>query len=122
MSQSSDHPTLSPEQLERVAAIFKVLGEPTRLRILQSICDSPRHVSEIVDLTGATQANVSKHLSLLLQAGVLQLAQASSGPVSGRAPAQTARPAHLLWNAKLTRSTALRNGVQHVWSTMKNSQ
>ena len=72
MSQSSDHPTLSPEQLERVAAIFKVLGEPTRLRILQSICDSPRHVSEIVDLTGATQANVSKHLSLLLQAGVLQ--------------------------------------------------
>ena len=72
MSQSSDHPTLSPEQLERVAAIFKVLGEPTRLRILQSICDSPRHVNEIVDLTGATQANVSKHLSLLLQAGVLQ--------------------------------------------------
>ena len=72
MSQSLDHPALSPEQLERVAAIFKVLGEPTRLRILQSICDSPRHVGEIVHLTGATQANVSKHLSLLLQAGVLQ--------------------------------------------------
>ena len=43
-----------------------------RLRILQSICHTPRHVSEIVDATGATQANVSKHLSLLLHAGVLQ--------------------------------------------------
>ena len=72
MSQPSDHPSLSPEQIERVAAIFKVLGEPTRLRILQAICDSPRHVSEIVAVTGATQANVSKHLSLLIQAGVLQ--------------------------------------------------
>ena len=72
MSQSANHSALSPEQLARVASVFKALGEPTRLRILQSICDSPRHVGEIVELTGATQANVSKHLSLLLQAGVLQ--------------------------------------------------
>ena len=72
MSQSANHPALSPEQLLRVASVFKALGEPTRLRILQTLCDSPRHVGEIVELTGATQANVSKHLSLLLQAGVLQ--------------------------------------------------
>ena len=67
------HPTpLSNQHLEQIAALFKVLGEPMRLRILQTICDAPRHVGEIVELTGATQANVSKHLSLLLQAGVLQ--------------------------------------------------
>jgi DNA-binding transcriptional ArsR family regulator len=62
----------TPEQLDQIALLFKVLGEPMRLRILQTICDAPRHVGEIVELTGATQANVSKHLSLLLQAGVLQ--------------------------------------------------
>ena len=72
MSQSQKQRALSEEQLARVASVFKVLGEPTRLRILQTICDAPRHVGEIVELTGATQANVSKHLSLLLQAGVLQ--------------------------------------------------
>jgi DNA-binding transcriptional ArsR family regulator len=72
MSQSQKQRALSEEQLARVASVFKVLGEPTRLRIIQTICDAPRHVGEIVELTGATQANVSKHLSLLLQAGVLQ--------------------------------------------------
>ena len=63
---------LSPIQLERVASVFKALGEPTRLRILQSICHGPRSVSDIVDLTQATQANVSKHLALLVRAGVLE--------------------------------------------------
>ncbi len=63
---------LSPFQLERVASVFKALGEPTRLRILQSICHGPRSVSDIVDLTEATQANVSKHLALLVRAGVLE--------------------------------------------------
>ena len=72
MSQTRKPPPLSPEQLLQVASVFKVLGEPTRLRILQSICDAPRHVGEIVELTGATQANVSKHLSLLMQAGILK--------------------------------------------------
>lgn len=72
MSQTRKSAPLSPDQLMRVASVFKALGEPTRLRILQTICDAPRHVGEIVELTGATQANVSKHLSLLLQAGVLQ--------------------------------------------------
>ncbi len=72
MSQTQKTAPLSPEQLLRVASVFKALGEPTRLRILQTICDTPKHVGEIVEITGATQANVSKHLSLLLQTGVLQ--------------------------------------------------
>lgn len=63
---------LSPDQLKEVAALFKVLGEPMRLRILQAVCKEPRSVNEIVEATGATQANVSKHLSLLTSAGVLR--------------------------------------------------
>lgn len=72
MSQALSAPTLSPGQLETVAALFKVLGEPMRLRILQTICHGPRHVGDIVACTGASQPNVSKHLGLLMQARVVE--------------------------------------------------
>ncbi|MEK0445216.1 MAG: hypothetical protein RLZZ399_537 [Verrucomicrobiota bacterium] len=72
MSQVQPPTPLSPGQLHKVASLFKALGEPTRLRILQSICHGPRSVTEIVEHTEATQANVSKHLSLLVHAGVLE--------------------------------------------------
>ena len=64
-------PALPPAELERIAARFKVLGEPMRLKILQAVCKGPRTVGEIVEATGATQANISKHLSLLAAAGIL---------------------------------------------------
>lgn len=72
MAKEKSSLLLSPDQLEEVAALFKVLGEPMRLRILQTVCKAPRSVNEIVDATGATQANVSKHLSLLTSAGILR--------------------------------------------------
>ena len=64
-------PAPAPEQLDQIALLFKVLGEPMRLRILQTVCHTPRYVGEIVMLTGATQPNVSKHLALLVLAGIL---------------------------------------------------
>lgn len=42
-----------------------------RLKILQAVCQEPRTVTDIVAAVGATQANVSKHLSLLATAGIL---------------------------------------------------
>ena len=63
---------LSADELERIAARFKVLGEPMRLKILQAVCKQPRTVNDIVAVTDSTQANVSKHLSLLAAAGILQ--------------------------------------------------
>src|SRR5436305_14764930 len=48
-----------------VARYFAVLAEPTRLRILHAICQQEQSVSAIVHATGATQTNVSRHLSLL---------------------------------------------------------
>ena len=62
---------LSDAELDRVAQQFRVLGEPMRLKILQVICAKPLTVNEIVNATGATQSNVSKHLSLLASAGVI---------------------------------------------------
>ena len=72
MSNKKMLPALKPAELERIAARFKMLGEPMRLKILQAVCGSPRTVTDIVAATGATQANVSKHLALLAAAGILQ--------------------------------------------------
>ena len=58
-------------ELGRMAARFKMLGEPMRLKILQAVCREPRTVGDIVSATGATQANVSKHLALLAAAGIV---------------------------------------------------
>jgi len=56
---------------DAVARYFSLLAEPTRLRILHAICQSEQSVSAIVAATGATQTNVSRHLALLLRAGVV---------------------------------------------------
>ncbi len=72
MSKKKLRPALSSGELEQVAARFKVLGEPMRLKILQSVCRRPRTVNDIVAASGSTQANVSKHLALLAAAGILE--------------------------------------------------
>jgi len=59
------------EELDRMAARFRLLGEPMRLKILQAVCKRPRTVNDIVAATGSTQANVSKHLALLTAGGIL---------------------------------------------------
>lgn len=58
---------LNDEAIELVASRFKVLAEPMRLRILNALRAGERTVSELVELTGANQANVSKHLGVLHQ-------------------------------------------------------
>ena len=62
---------MTDDELERIATHFRLLGEPMRLKILQAVCQEPRTVSDIVAAVDATQANVSKHLSLLATAGIL---------------------------------------------------
>jgi DNA-binding transcriptional ArsR family regulator len=66
---------LSPKTMEkvfaRVADYFSVLSEPSRLRIMYAVCSGEKSVSEVVDLCGSSQANVSRHLSALHKAGIL---------------------------------------------------
>ena len=59
------------DELERIALHFRLLGEPMRLKILEVVCEQPRAVNDIVAAVNATQANVSKHLSLMAAAGLL---------------------------------------------------
>ena len=63
---------LTHEELEHIARHFRLLGEPMRLKILQTVCEKPHTVTEIVTATGSTQANVSKHLALLTAGGILK--------------------------------------------------
>jgi DNA-binding transcriptional ArsR family regulator len=62
---------LSDDALDLVAARFRVLGEPMRLRLLRELFAGERNVGELVEATRSTQANVSKHLNLLAQAGLI---------------------------------------------------
>ena len=57
--------------LESQAQIFKALGQPTRLQILDLLKEGERCVCEIFPAIQQEQANVSKHLSILKQAGVV---------------------------------------------------
>lgn len=56
---------------DAVSRYFALLSEPMRLRILHAICQKEKTVSQIVEETGATQTNVSRHLGSMHRAGVL---------------------------------------------------
>jgi len=60
---------LTPELMEIIAERFKALGEPARLRLLNALRSGERTVSELMEDTGLSQANVSKHLQLLHSLG-----------------------------------------------------
>ena len=66
---------MSAEALQLVAARFKVLSEPMRLRILQLLEDGETSVSALAESAESTQPNVSKHLKTLQDAGLLSRRQ-----------------------------------------------
>ena len=55
----------SDEALDQIATRFKVLSEPMRLRLLNALRGREKSVTDLVEETGAGQANVSRHLGLL---------------------------------------------------------
>ena len=59
------------QSFDLVAAYFGIMSEPMRLKILHTICEKEKTVSEIVEELDATQANVSRHLGLMHRAGVV---------------------------------------------------
>ena len=62
---------LSDEALEMIASRFKLLSDPMRLRILHTLGREEMTVSQLVEATGGGQANISKHLGALLEAGIV---------------------------------------------------
>ncbi|MEY4732815.1 MAG: hypothetical protein RLZZ464_881 [Pseudomonadota bacterium] len=58
--------------LTEVAAYFQVLAEPTRLQILNILRTGERNVGELAQMCGFTAANVSRHLALMTQQGLVE--------------------------------------------------
>lgn len=67
---SIPHPLPEP-LVDLIARRFRVLGEPTRIRLLDMLRDHDATVTELHQALGASQQNVSKHLGVLLQAGIV---------------------------------------------------
>jgi DNA-binding transcriptional ArsR family regulator len=64
------HPLPEPI-VELVARRFRVIGEPMRIRILDRLRDGEATVAELTEHLATSQQNVSKHLGVLHQAGIL---------------------------------------------------
>ncbi len=62
---------LPDEALAQVAAYFQALSEPTRLQILNLLRQQERSVGELAELCGCSSANISRHLALLTQRGMV---------------------------------------------------
>ncbi|MEI7729095.1 MAG: metalloregulator ArsR/SmtB family transcription factor [Verrucomicrobiota bacterium] len=71
MSKRSAHPVLSDQALELIAARFKLLSEPSRLKLINALEAGEKNVTELMAATDLNQANVSRHLQALTDAGIL---------------------------------------------------
>lgn len=63
---------LDDHALTEVADYFRALAVSVRLRILNALRGGERNVSELTEITGCSQANASKHLAVLAQAGLVE--------------------------------------------------
>lgn len=62
---------MTHSEIEKMARCLKMLGHPTRLKILNSLRDGPQNVQELTQLLKTRQANLSQHLSLMQDRGLL---------------------------------------------------
>ena len=70
VASAVDHP-LSDPLIELIAARFRVLAEPMRIKILDQLRGGDATVTELQEALGASQQNVSKHLGILHGAGMV---------------------------------------------------
>ena len=64
-------PPMSEEALSLIASWFRTLAEPSRLKILRALEEGEKNITELVAATGLTQANVSRHVQSLVEAGMV---------------------------------------------------
>lgn len=57
--------------LDLMAEKFRLLADSTRLAILRTLMQGERNVTQVVEETGKNQANISKHLKMLSEAGLV---------------------------------------------------
>ena len=64
------HP-LPDDLVELIARRFRVIGEPMRIRLLDRLREDEATVSDLAEVLGASQQNISKHLAVLADVGIV---------------------------------------------------
>ena len=72
MAKAKNARPMTEEAHTLVARRFAVLSEPMRLRLLHALFDGEKPVNTLVEATSGTQANISRHLQTLADAGLLK--------------------------------------------------
>ncbi|PWB70031.1 ArsR family transcriptional regulator [candidate division GN15 bacterium] len=72
---ANDFSRVPDPMIELVAGCFHALSDPTRLKILRALKNGRLTVHELVDLFTWTQPNISRHLAILVQAGLVKKAK-----------------------------------------------
>ncbi len=62
---------MTPEAFTLIAERFKAFAEPSRLQILHALRNDEHTVTELAEVTGMGQANLSRHLQQLLASGLV---------------------------------------------------
>ena len=70
MNVNVPHPLPDP-LVDLIAARFRVIAEPARIKLLDSLREGPATVNELTAALGSSQQNVSKHLGVLHRAGIV---------------------------------------------------
>lgn len=70
-NQLASNAAPSREDFERAAELFGVLSTPARLEIIGQLCGGERNVSDLLGSIAVSQPNMSRHLNVLYQAGVV---------------------------------------------------
>jgi len=71
MVVSSDTLITREEDIERASRSLKAMSHPLRLKILCTLGDQEISVQDIVDQVGTSQSNISQHLAILRDKGIL---------------------------------------------------
>lgn len=71
MAHDPDHLIDNDAEIDRTARCLKAMSHPLRLKILCVLGGESLHVQNIVDRVGTTQSNISQHLSILREKGIL---------------------------------------------------
>ena len=62
---------LDYQDAKKVAAMLAAVGEPTRMLVLHRLTEGPSHVGRLAELVGVPMVNISHHLGVMRQAGLL---------------------------------------------------
>ena len=70
-SQTAKPAIESDEVFELASEVFRIMAAPMRLKIISSLCNGEKNVSQLLEEIDTTQPNMSQHLNTLYKGGVL---------------------------------------------------